>query len=102
MSERARSLVNNLKKYNQKINMISLAKFTNVCLALDLLEYIPQSLKRIGRQSVMQIPKSMHLLSQVLQEINPESPKSGQIVHFKAATLLRNNELNKILNQSGR
>ena len=58
MNDRARQLIQNLKTI-KKVNYISLAKFTNMCLDLDLLEYLPAALKRLGQGKIIQLPKSM-------------------------------------------
>ena len=70
----------NLKKID-KLKFISLAKFTNICLELDLLEYLPATLKRLGKGAMMYLPAAMYRFSESLQEINPAFPKSNQIVH---------------------
>ena len=80
INERARNLINALKKV-KKLQAITLPKFTNICLELDLLEYIPATLKRLGRGSILRLPSSMYKLSELLQEVNPAFSKSNQIVH---------------------
>jgi len=76
INERARMLINNLRKM-KKLKQISLPKFTNICLELDLLEYVPATLKRLGKSSMLKLPDAMYACSECLQEINPAFPKSN-------------------------
>lgn len=76
ITDRARYLVSALKKV-KKVKHISLAKFTNVCLELDLLEYIPATLKRLGKGSTLKLPACMYKCSESLQEINPVFAKNN-------------------------
>ena len=80
------------------MKQISLAKFTNICLELDLLEYVPATLKRLGKDSMMKLPDAMCHFSEIIEEINPALPKCNQIVHAKAVKYLKNNEIARILN----
>jgi len=65
INERARNLITNLKKI-KAIQQISLPKFTNICLELDLLEYVPATLKRLGRSQLLRLPSAMHRCSDLL------------------------------------
>lgn len=92
MNERARELVNQLKKV-KKLQFVSLPKYTNLCLNLDLLEFIPATLKRLGKGALLKLPKSMLKFSEALQEINPSFAKNNQLLHHRCEKYLQNNEI---------
>ena len=50
----------------KKLNQISLPKFTNICLELDLLEYVPNTLKRLGKGWMLKLPTSIYRCSEYL------------------------------------
>ena len=82
ISEKARAVVNSLKKI-KKVNHINLSKFTNICLELNMLAYMPKALKRLGRSDLLQLPDEITCLSEDIQEINPANLENNQLLHLR-------------------
>ena len=90
MNAKIRGIVNNLKKVKPLKN-ISLAKFTNLCLELDLLEYLPQALKRLGRNNMMKLPEPLLRCSDALLDIRSDKKLTNKKLHAKAQEHFKNN-----------
>lgn len=44
---------------------------------MDLIEYLPAALKRVGKKSLLKLPDAMFVCCESLQEINPAFQKSN-------------------------